>query len=71
MEIFYSIFTINSEGISERLRYYMIIFKKAIYSQNSDISKENNSNRQIMEKISEFLDVKCVYEIKSTKEKYV
>jgi hypothetical protein len=49
----------------------MRISQKAIYSQNSDISKENNSNRQIMEKIREFLDVKCVNERRRTKEKYV
>lgn len=68
---FYSLFTLNTEGIAEGLRHYMRISQKAIYRQNSDISKENNSNRPIMEKIREFLDVKCVYEIKRTKEKFV
>jgi hypothetical protein len=48
---FYSLFSINSVGIAEGIKHYMRIYQKAIYSQNSDISKENNSNRQIMEKI--------------------
>ena len=68
---FYSLFSINSVGIAEGIKHYMRISQKAIYSQNSDISKENNSNRQIMEKIREFLDVKCVNERRRTKEKYV
>ena len=49
----------------------MRIYPKTIYSKNSGISKENNSNFQIMEKIREFLDVKSVYEIKRTREKYI
>lgn len=68
---FYSLFTINSQGIAEGIRHYMRISQKTIYSKNSGISKENNSNYQIMEKIREFLDVKCVNEIKRTREKYI
>lgn len=68
---FYSNFTINSQGIAEEIRHYMRISQKALYSQNSDILKENNSNRPIMEKIREFLDVKSVSEIRRTREKYV
>lgn len=34
-------------------------------------SKEKKSNKHIMEKIREFLDVKSVNEIKRTKEEYV
>jgi hypothetical protein len=47
----------------------MRISQKTTYSQNTVISKENNSNYQIMEKIREFLDVKCVSEITRTREK--
>jgi hypothetical protein len=68
---FYSSFSINSKGIAEVLRHYMRISQKALYSQNSDISKENNSNRQIMEKIGEFLDVKSINEIVRTRDNYV
>jgi len=68
---FYSSFSINSKGIAEVLRHYMRISQKALYSQDSDISKENNSNRQIMEKIREFLGVKSINEIVRTRDNYV
>jgi len=66
---FYSIFSINSQGIAEEIRHYMIISQKAEYSKNSNLLNESNSNKYIMEKIREFLDVKSVNEIKRTKEK--
>jgi len=68
---FYSIFSINSQGIAEEIRHYMRISQKAEYSKNSNLLNESNSNKHIMEKIREFLDVKSVNEIKRTKEKYV
>jgi LAGLIDADG DNA endonuclease family protein len=68
---FHSDFTVNSEGIATRIRHYMRISQKALYSQNSDIPKENNSNREIMEKIKEFLDVKSVNEITRIRESFV
>ena len=46
----------------------MIISQKAVYSKNSNLLYENNSNKHI---IRGFLDVKSVNEIKRTKEKYV
>jgi hypothetical protein len=49
----------------------MRISQKQIYKITSDISKENNSNFQIMEKIRVFLDVKNVNEIKRIKDNYV
>lgn len=68
---FYGSFNINSQGVAEEIRHYMRISQKAVYSKNSNLSNENNSNIHIMEKIREFLDVKSVSEIKRTKEKYV
>jgi hypothetical protein len=68
---FYSIFSINSQGIAAEIRHYMRISQKAEYSKNSNLLNESNSNKHIMEKIREFLDVKSVNEIKRTKEKYV
>lgn len=66
---FYGSFNINSQGIAGVIRHYMRISQKAVYSKNSN--HENNSNKHIMEKIREFLDVKSVSDIKRTKEKYV
>lgn len=57
---FYSIFSINSEGIAGEIRHYMRISQKAEYSKNSNLLNESNSNKHIMEKIREFLDVKSV-----------
>lgn len=68
---FYSIFSINSQGIAEEIRHYMRISQKAVYSKKSNLLNESNSNKHIMEKIREFLDVKSVNEIKRIKEKYV
>ena len=48
---FYCNFSVNSKGIAEGLKHYMRISQKALYSKNSDISEENHSNRQIMEKL--------------------
>ena len=52
----------------------MRISQKSLYSQNLDISKENNSkcsDCQIMEKIREFLDVKSINKIVRTRDNYV
>lgn len=68
---FYCNFSVNSKGIAEGLKHYMRISQKALYSKNSDMPEENHSNRQIMEKIGEFLDVKSISEIVRTREKYV
>ena len=68
---FYCGFGLNSEGIAEVVKSYMRISQKQIYKITSDISKENNSNFQIMEKIRVFLDVKNVNEIKRIKDNYV
>ena len=68
---FYASFNINSQGIAEEIRHYMRISQKAVYSKNSNLLNENNSNKHIMENIRQFLDVKPVNEIKRTKEKYV
>lgn len=66
---FYSIFSFNSQGIAEEIRHYMRISQKAVYGKNSGLLyawAEKNSNKHIMEKIREFLDVKSVNEIKRT-----
>jgi len=68
---FYSLFTINSQGIAEGIRHYMRISQKTVYGKNSNFLKENNSNYHIMEVIREFLDVKSVNVIKRTKKQYV
>ena len=68
---FYGSFNINSQGIAEEIRHYMGISQKTVYSKNSNLLNGNNSNIHIMEKIREFLDVKSVSVIKTTKEKYV
>lgn len=68
---FYCSFDLNSEGIAEIVKSYMRVSQKQMYKITSDISKENNSNFQIMEKIREFLDVKNVSEIKRTKKDYI
>lgn len=68
---FYSTFFLNSEGIAEGIKHYMRVSQKKIYKQNSDISKENNSNYQIMENIREFLDVKSVNKIKRIRKNYI
>ena len=70
---FYSIFTINSQGIAESIRHYMRISQKTVYGKRSNppFLNENNYNYHIMEIIREFLDVKSVNVIKRTKEQYV
>lgn len=68
---FYSLFSVNSEGVAEGLSHYMRISQKTTYSNNTAISSENSSNLHIMEKIKEFLDVKIVNEIKRTKENFI
>nr|QCW06881.1 hypothetical protein [Drechslerella brochopaga] len=64
---FYCSFDLDTQGIAKIVKNYMRISQKQEYKISSDISKENNSNFQIMEKIREFLDVKIVNEIKRTK----
>lgn len=68
---FYSLFKLNSQGIAEDLRHYMRISQKAVYGKNYYLLNENNSNKHIMEKIREFLDVKSVNEIKRTRGEFV
>lgn len=68
---FFCSFDLNSQNIAETVKNYMRVSQKQTYKISSDISKQNNSNLQIMEKIREFLDVKTVNEIKRTKKNYV
>nr|YP_010317363.1 hypothetical protein MRV96_mgp08 [Ciborinia camelliae]UNB14688.1 hypothetical protein [Ciborinia camelliae] len=68
---FYSNFSVNSQGIAEEIRHYMRISQKAVYGKKSNLFNEDYSNKHIMEKIREFLDVKSVNEIKRTKEEFV
>lgn len=67
---FYCGFDLNSMGIASIVKCYMAISQKTLYKANSDLSKEDNSNLNIMEKIREFLDVKNVNNIKRIKENY-
>nr|QBM31470.1 hypothetical protein [Arthrobotrys musiformis] len=68
---FFCSFDLDTQGIAKSVKNYMRISQKQNYKISSNISKENNSNFQIMEKIREFLDVKIVNEIKRTKKDYV
>ena len=59
---FYSLFSVNSQGIAEQIRHYMRISQKAIYGKRSNLStvakpkssNEEHSNKHIMENIREF-----------------
>ena len=76
---FYSNFKVNSQEIAQEIRHYMRISQKAIYGKRCNLStavnpkllNEDRSNKHIMEKIREFLDVKSVNEIKRTRETFV
>jgi hypothetical protein len=68
---FYCGFDLNSKGIAVVVKNYMRISQKQLYKATSDLSKENNSNFYIMEKIREFLDIKNVTEIKRIKKDYI
>jgi len=68
---FYCGFKINDKGIAAELKSYMRISQKRLYSNNSKIMTNKNSNFLIMVKIKEFLDIKKVTEIKRIKENYV
>ena len=62
---------ISSRGIAEEIRHYMRISQKAVYNYNSNLLNINNFNINITESIREYLDVKCVTEIKRIQEKSV
>jgi hypothetical protein len=70
---FYISYTLNSKGFVKGIKQYMRISQKQIYRQISNLSEKHNSNRQIMEKIRECLDVKNknIIEIKRIRNKYV
>ena len=73
------LFSLNTHGIAEDIKHYMRISQKAVYGKRSNLTtvaqpkpfNENLSNKPIMEKIREFLDVKTVNEIKRTKDTFV
>ena len=67
---FYCSFNLSAKGLAEIVKSYMRISQKQLYNTRYSISKENNSNIQIMEKIKEYLEVKNVNEIKRTKKNY-
>jgi hypothetical protein len=71
MDFFFCGFDLNSKGIAVVVKNYMRISQKQLYKATSDLSKENNYNFYIMEKIREFLDIKNVTEIKRIKKDYI
>ena len=68
---FYCGFNFTSEGIAKIVKCYMRISQKILYKLNSELPEDQNSNKKIMEKIQNFLNIKNITEIKRTKEKYL
>lgn len=68
---FYCGFNFTSKGIAKIVKCYMRISQKILYKLNSELPEDQNSNKKIMEKIQNFLNIKNITEIKRTKEKYL
>jgi hypothetical protein len=57
--------------LAKKIKNYISVSQKQLYKNTSNISVENNSNLQIMEKIRNFFKVKNVNRIKRVKNNYV
>ena len=66
-------FDFNVNGLANRVRWYMTLSQKQIYSAKlkNSLAEKDNSNFYFMEKIKEFLDVKTVNKIKRIKQDYI
>ena len=66
-------FDFNVNGLANRVRCYMTLSQKQIYSAKleTSLAEKDNSNFYFMEKIKEFLDVKTVNKIKRIKQDYI
>jgi hypothetical protein len=67
---FYSNFSINSIGIANRIKYYMRISQRAIYSRKINFSQLTDSYFPLMNTIKEFLNVSEIKDITRIRSNY-
>lgn len=67
---FYSVFSVNSSGIANSIRYYMRISQRADYLRKNDITQTKVSCLPIMTEIANFLNVSKVNSISRIKPNY-